>query len=66
VITPTLCVIDRLAAYLYGFDRQCWDQAVMVCRSHSIDWDAIASWAEHERLEMKEVERLRAGANTQT
>lgn len=65
VITPTLCVIDRLAAYLYGFDRQCWDQAVMVCRSHSIDWDAIASWAENEILEPKEVERLRAEANSQ-
>lgn len=65
VITPTLCVIDRLAAYLYGFDRQCWDQAVMVCRSHSIDWDTIASWAENERLEFIEVERLRAEADSQ-
>ena len=65
VITPTLCVIDRLAAYLYGFDRQCWDQAVMVCRSHSIDWEAIASWAKNESLEIKEIERLRAEANTQ-
>lgn len=66
VITPTLCVIDRLAAYLYGFDRQCWDQAVMVCRSHSIDWEAIASWAKNESLEIKEIERLRAEANIQT
>ncbi|MBM5818253.1 MAG: hypothetical protein FJ083_17300 [Cyanobacteria bacterium K_Offshore_surface_m2_239] len=65
MITPTLCVIDRLAAYLYGFDRQCWDQAVMVCRSHLIDWDAITSWAENERLEPKEVERLRAEADSQ-
>jgi hypothetical protein len=65
VITPTLCVIDRLAAYLYGFDRQCWDQAVMVCRSHLIDWDAIYGWAKNERLEFKEVERLRAEADSQ-
>jgi hypothetical protein len=65
VITPTLCVIDRLAAYVYGFDRQFWDQAVMVCRSHSIGWDAITSWAKNERLELKEVERLRAEADSQ-
>ena len=65
VITPTLCVIDRLAASLYGFDRQCWDQAGMVCRSHSIDWDAITSWARNERLGLKEVERLRAEADSQ-
>jgi hypothetical protein len=65
VITPTLCVIDRLAAYLCGFDRQCWDQAVMVCRSHSIDCDAIASWAENERLDFKQIERLRAEADSQ-
>ena len=63
VITPTLCVIDRLAAYFHHCDRQCWDQAVMVCRSHSIDWDAIGSWAKNERPEFKEVERLRAEAD---
>ena len=63
VITPTLYVIDRLAAYFHHCDRQCWDQAVMVCRSHSIDWDAIGSWAKNERPEFKEVERLRAEAD---
>ena len=64
VITPTLCVIDRLAAYFHHRDRQCWDQAVMVCRSHSIYWDAIVSLAENERPEFKEVERLRAEADS--
>ncbi|MCP9916254.1 hypothetical protein [Cyanobium sp. ATX 6F1] len=59
VITPTLCVIDRLAAYFHHCDRQCWDQAVMVCRSHSIDWDAIADWARNEKPKFEEVERLR-------
>jgi len=29
VITPTLCVMDRLAAYWHWNDRQSWDQAVM-------------------------------------
>lgn len=59
VITPTLCVIDRLAAYFHHCDRQCWDQAVMVCRSCSVDWDDISNWAKNERPEFKEVEKLR-------
>lgn len=43
IITPSLCVIDRLAAYLHWNDRQCWDQAVLVCRSHPVDWDDMAT-----------------------
>jgi hypothetical protein len=31
-ITPTLCVMDRLAAFWHWKDRQSWDQAVMVVR----------------------------------
>jgi hypothetical protein len=66
VITPTLCVMDRLAAYLHWKDRQCWDQALLVCRSHLIDWDDIVNWAENERPEFKEVERLREEASSQS
>jgi len=39
-------------------------QAVIVCRSHSIDWDAMVSWAENERPEFEEVEKLRAEADS--
>jgi hypothetical protein len=39
-------------------------QAVIVCRSHSIDWDAMVSWAENERPEFEEVQRLRAEADS--
>ncbi len=58
VITPTLCVIDRLAAYHHWNDRQCWDQAVLVCRSHPVDWDDIGQWARNEGLEAEEIDRL--------
>jgi hypothetical protein len=65
VITPTLCVIDRLAAYWHWKDRQCWDQAVLVCRSHVVDWEDIARWAESEGLELAAIDRLRAMARAQ-
>jgi hypothetical protein len=52
-------VIDRLAAYLPWNDRQCWDQAVLVCRSHDVDWDDITSWASNEGMPMEEINLLR-------
>lgn len=58
VISPTLCVIDRLAAYWHWRDRQCWDQAVLVCQANAIDWDFIAEWAKEEGIPPSEVERL--------
>lgn len=41
VITPTLCVMDRLAAYLHWKDRQCYDQATWVAQNHSINWEEV-------------------------
>ena len=60
VITPTLCVIDRLAAFLHWKDLQCWDQAVLVCRSRSVDWADLSAWAQEEGLGLDEVSRLRS------
>ena len=34
VITPTLCVIDRLLAYHHWSDPQSWDQAILVCKNN--------------------------------
>lgn len=62
IITPTLSVIDRLAAYWYHTDRQCWDQAVMVATSQDVDWDAIYTWANDEGQNRLDVDRLRAKA----
>lgn len=64
IITPSLCVIDRLAAYLHWNDRQCWDQAVLVCRSHPVDWDDMATWARNEGLDVHVIDRLRAVASS--
>jgi hypothetical protein len=60
VITPTLCVIDRLAGYWHWKDRQCWDQAVLICRTNAVDWTYIAEWAREEGLYPEEMERLRS------
>jgi len=62
IITPTLSVMDRLAAYWYHYDRQCWDQAILVARSREVDWDAIYAWARDEGRHKSEIDRLRAKA----
>lgn len=50
IISPTLCVMDRLAAYLHWRDRQCWEQAVWVAQRHEIDWADLRSWSSQEGL----------------
>lgn len=59
VITPTHSVLDRLAAYYYFNDNQCWDQAAMVVRHQEIDWDAVARWVAEEGQPARDVDRLR-------
>ena len=58
VITPTLCVMDRLAAFCHWRDRQCWAQALLVARSHPVDWPQLQAWAELEGLSRPAWERF--------
>jgi hypothetical protein len=62
IITPTLSILDRLAAYWYHKDSQCWDQAVMVARNQVVDWGAIYKWARNEGKKRSEIDRLRSAA----
>lgn len=62
IITPTLSILDRLAAYWYHNDAQCWDQAVMVARNQAVDWDTIYKWARAEGTDRSEIDRLRSAA----
>ena len=64
VITPTLSIMDRLAAYWYHFDSQTWDQAIEVARRQDIDWEYVYSWAKSERQDAKEVDQLCAESST--
>ena len=63
VITPTLCVMDRLIAYWAWSDRQSWDQAVMVCRhSANIDFSELVDYANAELADPADIDRLRKEA----
>ena len=48
ILTPTQCVMDRLAAFFHWNDRQCLDQALMVATAHNIDLDEVRGWAQDE------------------
>lgn len=63
VITPTLCVMDRLIAYWAWGDRQSWDQAVMVCKhSDSVDYKELISYAKAEGADPKDINALKREA----
>lgn len=59
VITPTQCVMDRLAAYWHWQDRQSWDQAVMVARHRKVDYAALATYARDEGASPDDIAKLR-------
>ena len=60
IITPTLCAIDRLAAYWYHTDRQTWDQAIEVAKRQDIDWEYVYSWTKSEGQSGDDIDKLRA------
>ncbi len=62
IVTPTLCVMDRLAAYWHWNDRQCWDQAMMVAERHAIDYEVLLEFAQEEGADTGDIERLRERA----
>ncbi len=63
VITPTLCVMDRLAAYWHWNDRQSWDQAVMVAKCQDVDYDELIAYAKEEGADPDDVDKLRKHAD---
>jgi len=48
LLTPTDCVKDRLAAYLYWNDPQSLEQAILVARDNRINWNDIRNWLREE------------------
>ena len=50
LLSPTDCVKDRLAAYIHWKSRDCFNQALLVCRRqrNRIHLDKIAGWCERE------------------
>lgn len=50
LLTPTHCVMDRLAAYYHWNDRQCLEQALLVAKRHPVDIAEIKRWSEAEGM----------------
>lgn len=62
IITPTQCVMDRLAWVVHGNDPQSKDQAVMVAKHQQIDWDEIIAWAAAQDIDSGIIKEIRAEA----
>jgi hypothetical protein len=53
LLSPTDCVMDRLAAFFHWNDRQALEQAVMVANTQKVDLGEIRRWSKAERNEEK-------------
>ncbi len=62
IITPTLCVMDRLAAYWHWRDRQSWDQAVLVARQQEVDYAELTAYAKEQKADPHDIDKLRTQA----
>lgn len=58
ILTPTDCVMDRLAWYYHAHDEQGLEQAVAVAAANEVDLDRIEAWSKRERADEK-LERFR-------
>ena len=53
LLSPTDCIKDRLANYYYFGDRQCLDQALLVAKSHPVNFKSLKAWHVNEGQEDK-------------
>jgi hypothetical protein len=60
ILTPTDCVLDRLAWYFHAKDEQGLEQAIAVAAANDVDLGRIERWSKRER-KAGEFERFRAG-----
>ncbi len=50
LLSPTQCVMDRLAAFYYWKDRQSLEQAIMVSLNHPINISKVEKWSQAEGM----------------
>ncbi len=50
LLSPTQCVMDRLAAFFHWKDRQSLEQALMVAQKHPVKLEKIKKWSEKEGM----------------
>jgi hypothetical protein len=53
LLTPTDCVMDRLAAFYHWDDLQCLEQALSVACHHPIDLQRVRRWSHKESAAAK-------------
>ena len=53
LLSPTQCVMDRLAAFYHWRDRQSLEQAIMVAINHPVKLSKIEKWSIGEGMEDK-------------
>jgi hypothetical protein len=53
LLSPTDCTKDRLAAYYHWDDEPSLEQALLVCRSVSVDLKEVERWSRKEGMEKK-------------
>ena len=53
LLSPTQSVMDRLAWFYFNNDRQCFDQAIMICQHHNVNIPYIKEWSIEEKNEFK-------------
>ena len=53
LLSPTQCVMDRLAAFYHWRDRQSLDQALLVAQGHPIKIKNVEEWSKSEGEEEK-------------
>lgn len=53
LLSPTQSVMDRLAWFYFNNDRQCLDQAIMICKHHDVNISYIKDWSIEEKNEFK-------------
>lgn len=65
LLSPTQCVMDRLAAFYHWRDRQSLDQALLVAISHPVKIKQIEKWStlEGEKAKFDEFKRKLKGLN---
>ncbi len=51
IYSPTDCVKDRLATYIYFKDRDGLDQAVLIAKKCSVNFESIKRWCVNEQNE---------------
>lgn len=52
ILSPTDCVKDRLASYIYFKDRVGLEQALLVARKHPVNLESVEKWCTKENAQI--------------